>query len=126
MANKEQAIHSFWGSFGWAAYDEGTVPVGSDAPTLPYITYRVVSDSLYGGPIAISASLWDRSSSWAEVTQKCNQISEYIGIGGRSIPVDGGYVWIKRGAPFAQRVVDDDDMVRRIYINISVDFLTEN
>lgn len=127
MANKEQALQTFWSSFGIPAYDESTVPTGSNAPALPYTTYQVATDSLYGGSVALSASLWDRSSSWQNITQKCSQISEYIGIGGKTIAVDGGYLWIKRGTPFAQRMADDsDDMIRRILINVSVDFLTGN
>lgn len=127
MANKEQALQTFWSSFGIAAYDESTVPTGSNAPAFPYITYNVVTDSLYGNSVAMTASVWDRSSSWQFVTDKSHQISAEIGVGGKSISVDGGYMWIKRGTPFAQRMADDsDDMVRRIYMNISVDFLTED
>lgn len=127
MANKEQALQNFWSSFGIAAYDESTVPTGSNAPAFPYITYNVVTDSLYGNSVAMTASVWDRSSSWQFVTDKSHQISADIGVGGKSVRVDGGYIWIKRGTPFAQRMADDsDDMVRRIYMNISVDFLTED
>lgn len=127
MADKEQALKSFWESFGLKAYDEGTVPTGSNAPAFPYITYNVVTDSLYGNSVAMTASVWDRSSSWQFVTEKSHQISEDIGVGGKAVRVDGGYIWIKRGTPFAQRMADDsDDMVRRIYMNISVDFLTED
>lgn len=126
MADKGQALHSFWASFGWPAYDEFTVPTGSNAPTMPYITYQAVFGS-FGEPLALYASLWDRSSSWQSVTQKYKQISEDIGYSGKIIPVDGGYMWINRGSPFAQHVGDDpDNMVRRILINISVDYLTEN
>lgn len=126
MANKEQALQDFWSSFGVPAYDESTVPTGLNAPAFPYITYNVMTDSLYGNPVAMSASIWDRSSSWQFVTEKSHQIGAVIGTGGKSIRVDGGYIWIKRGTPFAFRMSDNDDMVRRIYMNISVDFLTEN
>lgn len=127
MANKEQALQTFWSSFGIPAYDESTVPTGSNAPAFPYITYNVVTDSLYGNSVAMTASVWDRSSSWQFVTEKSHQIGADIGVGGKSISVDGGYIWIKRGTPFSQRMADDsDDMVRRIYMNISVDFLTED
>lgn len=124
---KEQAIQSFWASFGVPAYDENTVPSGSNSPALPYITYQVVSDSFYGGSVALTASVWDRSSSWQRVTDLSRQIGEYIGVGGKVIDVDGGYAWIKRGTPFAQRMGDDiDNSVRRIVFNVAVDFLTAN
>ena len=131
MANldKEQAIHAFWSSFNLAAYDESTVPTEENAPDFPYITYNVVTDSFDGtdADTAMYASLWYKSRSWADITAKKDEISEAIGYGGKRIPIDGGYLWIKRGTPFAQRLADDsDDTIRRIYINISVSFLTAN
>ena len=90
-----------------------------------YITYEVQTANL-GDPVALTASLWYRSTSWAEITQKAEEIAQAIGYGGKVIPVEGGYLWIKLGSPFAQRMpVDEDDSMRRIYLNISVDFLTE-
>lgn len=131
MANldKEQAIHAFWSSFDLTAYDESTVPTGENAPDFPYITYNVVTDSFDGtnADTSMYASLWYKSRSWADITAKKDDIAEAIGYGGKQIPVDGGYIWIKRGTPFAQRLADDsDDTIRRIYINISVSFLTAN
>ena len=38
---------------------------------------------------------------------------------------DGGAIWIKRGEPFAQNMGDqNDDMIRRKIINLSVEYLT--
>lgn len=124
MANKEQTLHLFWSSFGLAAYDESTVPTGSNAPDFPYITYNVVTDSI-GTPVALTASVWYRSSSWAGVTEKAESIGKEIGLGGKLIPYDGGALWLKRGTPFSQRMSDDsDDMVRRIYLNIEAEFIS--
>ena len=122
--NKAQAIHEFWSSFGLKAIDE--VSPYDESMELPnnYITYEVQTGN-FGEPIALSASLWYRSTSWAEISQKADQIAAFIGYGGKMLPVDGGYIWVKLGSPFAQRMaVDQDSSIRRIFMNITVDFLT--
>lgn len=124
--DKAQAIHRFWSSFGLPAYDENSVPSGENAPRLPYITYGVIIDTL-GGVVSLSASLWYRDSSWETISKKADEISNAIGVGGKVITLDTGYLWICRGTPFAQRMADDtDDVVRRIYLNIQAEFLTAN
>ena len=120
--NKEQALQYFWESFGIPAYDEVSVP---DNAKMPYITYSVATSSL-GNVVPMTASIWYRSTSWMDVTLKKNDISEAIGYGGKVIPLDGGYVWITRGSMFAQRVSDEDDSVRRYYLQIMCEFLTED
>ena len=119
---KEQAYHAFWAGFGWKTYDENTVP--DDAP-LPRITYNFAFAE-FGDPVALSVSVWDRSTSWSSVTQKASEIYSRIGLGGRIIPYDGGYIWIKRGQPFFQRMADENDSIRRIYIVLEVEYLTAN
>ena len=116
---KEQAYHSFWALFGWPTYDENTVP---DNAGLPRLTYNV-SVAEFGEPVTMSVSLWDRSTSWATVTAKEEKIYGEIGLGGKIVPFDGGSIWIKRGQPFYQRMSDEDDTIRRIYINLEVEFL---
>lgn len=116
---KEQAYHAFLASFGWPVYDENTVP---DDATLPRITYNL-SVAEFGFPVAMSISLWDRSTSWVTVTNKANEIYNAIGLGGKIISFDGGYIWIKRGQPFFQRMADENDSIRRIYIVLEVEYL---
>jgi len=121
---KEQAIHQFWSGFGLKAYDEQTVPTGDDAPAFPYITYEVITDSL-GYPVALTGSLWYRSTSWTDITAKKDKIAESIGYGHKTIKIDGGYMYLTRGTPFAQRMGDENDnMIRRIYIQINCEYLT--
>ena len=117
---KEQAYHAFLASFGWATYDENTVP---DNAPFPRETYEFAADE-FGYPVALTVSFWDRSTSWASVTNKANEVSDTIGRGGKMIPFDGGAIWITRGTPFAQRLADEDDSIRRIMININAEFLT--
>lgn len=122
--NKWQAIHSFWSSFGLDAYDQNTIATGENSPQLPYITYEAQTGGL-DQTLNITASLWYRSSSWKEVSDKADQIAEHIGTGYAIRKVDNGYLWITRGQPFAQRMNDpDDDQIRRIYIIVNAEFLT--
>lgn len=120
--DKEQAIHKLWSSFGIPAYDEQTVP--QDA-VMPYITYRVASDSI-GRVVNLNASIWYRSTSWIDVTKKLREIEAAIGKNGfRIYQLGEGYVWFTKGSPFAQRMSDpEDDMIRRIYLNVQAEFLT--
>ena len=118
--NKIQTIHSFWSGFGLPAYDENVVP---DKAVLPYITYEVSDDS-FGTSLIQNASLWYRSSSWAEITEKEQEIADYITRGGRMLAYDGGAMWLQKGSPWAQRMSDSsDDMIRRIVLTIYVEFL---
>ena len=120
---KAAAIYAFWSSFGLIAYEENTVP--TDA-AFPYLTYQLVTDS-FDREVVASASLWYRSQSWTDINAKTEEISAYIGMGGKIITCDGGKIWIKRGQPFAQNMGDEsDDLIRRKYINVSLEFFTVN
>ena len=118
--DKEQAIHTFWSSFGIPAYDEYSVP---DDAKMPYITYNVVDDIL-DKPVVMHGSLWYRSRSWAEIVAKKKEIADFLE-GFVTYKLDTGWVWIVQGSPFAQRMNDpNDDNIRRIYINIQAEYLT--
>ena len=122
--DKAQFYHNFWSSFTWPAYDESTVPEkGENKALLPYITYMTIEDE-FEHPVYPSASLWTYGTSWATVSQKAKEIAQYIGYGGKIFRLDSGLVWIQRGHPFAQRMTEEDDMIRRIVLNIDVEFLT--
>ena len=118
---KEAALYVFYSQF-LPAYEETAVP---DDATLPYITYDIVPDS-WGSETALTCSVWYRSTSWAQCNAKTREIGDTIGIGGIMLPCDGGAIWLKRGTPFAQNMTDDDDAIRRKYINITAEFITAN
>lgn len=118
---KAAAIYQFWSGFGLTAYEENTVP--TDAK-FPYITYQVVTDS-FDAEVALTASVWYRGTSWVEANAKAEEISRTISRGGKTIPVDGGVLWLKRGTPFSQSMGDEtDDLIKRKYLNITAEFLT--
>ena len=121
--DKFQAIQAFWESFELDAYDENTVPTGSFMPELPYITYEA-STSDFNNSISLHASLWYYGSSWEPISKKLSEIESYIGRGGIMLPVDGGAIWIVKEKPFAQRMSDKNDMIRRIFMRISAEFIT--
>lgn len=119
-----QALNAFWNSHGLKAYDEYTVPDNSMQNNGgKYITYSA-AEGYFDEPVALTASLWYRSTSWGEITKKAQEIGRKIGYGGLTVPFDGGSLWIKRGSPFSQRIADEDDTIRRIFLNIEVEFLT--
>ena len=118
--NNAQAIHSFWSSFGWSAYDENTVP---DDAIMPYITYEVATANI-GKPVILNASLWDRSTSWRSVEQIRQQIAERLGYGGITVRFDDGMIFLTQGTPFAQRLSCEDDTVRRINLNVAAEFVS--
>lgn len=118
--NKAQAIHSFWTSFGLMAYDESTVP--QDAK-MPYITYNV-SEAEIDSYVGLYGSVWYKGTSWEQAELKAKEIAEFI-VRMNPIKLDGGYLQISLGTPFAQRLQDEDDTIRRIYINLQAEFYTE-
>ena len=118
---KAAAIYQFWNSFGLTAYEENTVP--TDA-AFPYIAYQLVTDS-FDREIPLTASLWYRSESWTAINAKTEEISHKISRGGKIISCDGGAIWLKRGQPFAQNMIDEsDDLIKRKYLNITAEFMT--
>ena len=118
--NKAQALHEFWNSFGIPAYEDTTV--NDEQIGEFYITYNVVTDSL-NRAIPMSASIWKTNTdSWEEVTLKAEEISDALAQV-KSIPLDTGFLYITRGQPFAQRVADENESVRRIYVNIMAEYL---
>ena len=118
---KAAAIYQFWNSFGLTAYEENSVP---DEAAFPYITYQLVTDS-FDREIPLTASLWYRSESWTGINSKTEEISQKISRGGKIISCDEGAIWLKRGQPFAQSMVDkSDDLLKRKYLNITAEFMT--
>lgn len=121
--DKAQALHKFWSGFGLTAYDELTVP---DDAALPYLTYETKTDN-FENVISLSASVWYRSTSWADAEKKVQQIADYIVKQNPcTIRIDSGRIYITKGTPWGTRMVDaTDNGVRRILMSINVEFLTE-
>lgn len=118
--DKLQAYTNFWNGFALKAYDETSVP---DDATMPYITFETMEDD-FDHTLALTASIWYRSTSWVESVAKANEIRYAIGRGGKIVPYEGGAFWIRKGQPWAQRMSEDnDDSVRRTILNLEVEFI---
>lgn len=118
--DKWQALQSFFSSFGLTAYDESSVP---ESAQLPYITYQAAVDSL-DSPVVLTGDLYYKSTSWEEISKKADEINDALK-NGVVFTLDGGYLWIVRGSPFAQRINEDSDTLKHIYIVLMGEFLTE-
>ena len=122
--NKSQALYNFWSSFGLEAYDQFTVPTGSGLPDFPYITYEVSEDEI-DYPVLLTASLWYSGTSWEAVEAKAQQNAERIKRM-NAIKLDNGYMTITSASPFARRMDDPNDGgIRRIVLNVTVEYFTE-
>ena len=120
---KTQALYNFFSGFELPAYEENAVPTGANAPTLPYITYATATSG-FDDNVQISASLWYKGYSWEGADRKAAEINAALAHGGKMIPYTGGALWIRRGTPFAQHMADENDTIRRIYLNLTAEYLS--
>lgn len=119
---KGAALQQFFDSF-LPAYVTNAVP---DDVVLPYLTYDAVFDAEGGAP-SLTVNLWFYTTSEAVPNAKAQEISDSIGIGGKLLKFDGGYIWIRRGSPFCQALADKTDKnIKRRYLNITAEFLCQN
>jgi hypothetical protein len=122
---KLQAINSFLSSFGIPAYEENAIYAADTVLPLPYITYGIQLDNYRGGERPLLATAWYRTTTLKPLEDIQTAIAQRIGISGIVIPCDGGYVWIKRGTPFAQFLDDPSDkFVKRVIFNLLVEYNT--
>ena len=120
---KTQALYNFFSGFELPAYEENTVPTGANVPALPYITYATATSG-FDNDVQISASLWYKGYSWEGADRKAAEINAALANGGKMIPYTGGALWIRRGTPFAQHMADENDTIRRIYLNLTAEYLS--
>lgn len=123
----EAAIYQFLSGFGMPAYAEASVPDQS-APEwqgFPYLTYQLVIGEWMEGEVNMPVNLYDRTTSEKTLNAKVREMSSAIGRGGITLSCDGGMLWVKKGSPWAQamNIEGEDEMVKRRYININIEFL---
>ncbi len=118
---KEAALYQFWSSFGLTAYEENSVPAQAE---FPYISYEVITDNM-GAKIGLTASLWYHTGSWVTPNAKAQEIADVLSNTGLTIPCDGGALWLQRGQPWALSLTEEDQNIRRKYLNITAEFLTQ-
>lgn len=126
--DKAQALYNFWAGFGLPAFDEQSdldrETMDQLQVTYPYLTFEsAVSE--FDDRVALGADLYYRTTSWAEIKAKAEEISQSIGLGGAKVAYDGGQIWITRGRPAYRSMSPENDFsIRRIHININAEFLT--
>lgn len=118
----EAAIYTFLSGFSIPAYASSSVP---DQAEFPYITYDLVLGEWGEPEVNMPVNVWYRTDSEAIPNAKVREISQAIGMGGVTLPCDGGMLWVKKGSPWAQAmtVEGEDEKVKRRYININIEFL---
>lgn len=119
----EAAIYTFLSGFAIPAYASSSVP---DQAYFPYITYDLVLGDWEQGDVNMPVNVWYRTESEALPNAKVREISQAIGMGGVTIPCDGGMLWLRKGSPWAQAVTIDgeDEKVKRRLLNISIETIT--
>lgn len=115
--DKLQAVHGFWASFGWPAYNENSVPVSAQRP---YITHEL-GVSEFDRPVAQTAKLCTYSTGWKDAVDKLKEIESAITKGGKYLHYDGGAVIIKKEEPFAQEFSSGEDD-HQFIINYSLEY----
>ena len=126
--DKAQALHTFWSGFGLPAIDEqsayDTAVMEQLGIDFPYISYEAAVGD-FDEPVALSADLWYKSTSWAEIEAKAAEIAQALKDGGTLARYDRGAIWITRGNPITQRMSAENPFdIRRIHININAEFLS--
>lgn len=121
---KGEALYQFFAGFGMDTYASSAVP---HDVAFPYLTYDNVIDSWTGGEVSITVNLWFYTDSEAMPNAKAEQISAFLGIGGKILPCDDGYIWLKRGTPWCQNLSDAvDKNIKRRYLNVTAEYFTYN
>lgn len=121
--NSAEAVYRFLSGFGIPAYATSSVPANAK---YPYLTYGLVINEFDAGETNMDVSLWYYTSTESEPDAKAQELYKAIGYGGVQLPCDDGCVWLKRGSPWCQSLAGDasNQMVKRRYINVTVDFNT--
>lgn len=121
--NKYQAIYQWFNSFGIPFYVETNVPNEKEI-TYPYGTYQNIIDA-WGNSVSITVRLYYRSTSEAEINKMADKFSAVLRDGGVRITCDEGMMWVTKGTPFCQAILDDTDTtIKSRYINMNVEYLT--
>lgn len=119
---KEQALYNFFNSFGITGYRNTSVP---DDVIFPFLTFDTPISSFDEDPVSITLNLYYYTDSEAVPDAKAEEIRQRIGMGGVLLDCDGGAIWLKRGVPWCQSLVDETNRnIKRRYINITAEYFT--
>ena len=107
MDSIEQALYSFFSSFGVPAYEENSVPDNAD---LDYWTYEL-KEPEPGENCSLAARYWSDSTSFEKTIAMKAALKEKIK-DGYAIPVGDGAIWIWPDNPFYQNQPSDEPKLK--------------
>lgn len=111
---KEVALHEFFNRFDIPFYPASAVP---DDAVFPWGTYELITSAWEGGEVGLTVNLWYHTTDESPPNEKARELSKELGVGGKIIPCDEGYIWLKRGSPWCQSLTDDTNKnIKRRYI----------
>lgn len=113
MKATAKALKSFAGGFQLPAYAVGTVP---DGVSVPYLVYPIVEPE-WNTKSTWYIQGWYRTTSYAELTAKADQIIGEVGTG-ITISTECGYLVIYPESPLCQISRDGD--YSSFYLNFSI------
>lgn len=118
--NNYEALQKFFEGFGIPAYVSSSTP---EQAKYPYLTYSPVVGDFTDGEVSMEVDLWYYTTSEAAPNNKAREIYNAIGMGGVMLKHDEGAIWVKRGNPWCQSVPDTNEMIKRRYINIDLEYI---
>lgn len=113
MRQTAKALKTFVSGFGLPAYATNTIP--KDV-VLPYLTYPLTEPE-WSQKATFYIQGWYRTTGYAEMLEKADQIVREIGTG-ITISMETGYLVIYPESPQIQIMADGD--IRSFYINLSI------
>lgn len=131
---KDKALYSWFQGFGIPFYPVTALPPAVNDTSVPederlkfpYGTYEPTFGR-FGDSVSIGVNLYYLTESEAVPNAKADEIGDAIGMGGTIVKCDEGAMWIKRGSPFSQGLLDPDNQnIKRRYIQIIIEFLTND
>ena len=120
--DKQQAMQTFWESFGIPAYNEVQIPEEADI-NQGYITYQKIFGD-FESTVYPTAAIWTRGTSWRQADDLENRISAALE-GGYTLDTDSGHIQINKGSPFSQQITEDQDrLVKGYRLTLQMEFLS--
>lgn len=90
----------------------------------PYGTYEPIFSN-NGDVVYPSINMYFLTESEAVPNEMAFAFSKKIGMGGTFIKCDEGVMWVKRGSPFVQAMLDPDNSnIKRRLFSVAIEFIT--
>lgn len=129
---KEAALYEFFNSLRriditgekrtLPGYLDTAVP---DDVRYPYLTYTCATSAWGEGNASLTVNIFDRTTSEADINEWTRILGHAVPPGGTRFAADGGYIWLRRGTPWCQAYVDQNDkLIKRRYINVIAEYHT--